>query len=116
MDYETFVRIVIGCAGAGVASAAIGKYRNFKWRRFQKPYALRNAGFWTDGRIIRTEAVICALVLAIPWSGIMWLTSAGRGIEVVYALLVIYPFGIWLLMRGLRADFADQRPSTDKGP
>lgn len=116
MDFETFKTIFVGTAGAGAASAGIAMYRNFKWRRLQRPYEERNAGFWTDHRIIRAEAIFCAFALAIPWSGILWFTAPGKGIEFTYAMLVAYPFGIWLLMRGLRAEFADHRPSTDKGP
>lgn len=116
MDFETFRTIFVGAFGAGAASVAIRGYRNFKARRLQKPAHVRNAGFWTDRRIIRTEVIVCALVLAIPWSAITALTTASWGIEAAYILLVLYAFGIWLLMRGLRTEFADQPPPTDKGP
>lgn len=116
MDFETFQTIFIGTAGAGAASVGIASYRNFKWRRLQKPWDVRNAGFWTDRRIVRTEVIVCALIMAIPWTGICAFTFTRNDFLIDYILIALYPFLIWLLMRGLRAEFADQRPSTDKGP
>jgi hypothetical protein len=116
VDFETFRTIFVGAFGAGAASVAIRGYRNFKARRLQKPAHVRNAGFWTDRRIIRTEVIVCALVLALPWSAVIWITSSNRGLWTIYLLLVAYPFLIWILMRGLRTEFADQGARTDKGP
>lgn len=116
MDFETFQTIFIGTAGAGAASVGIASYRNFKWRRLQKPWGVRNAGFWTDRRIVRTEVIVCALVLAIPWTVIIMAVGTNGNLYANYLTLALYPFAIWLLMRGLRAEFADQGPSTDKGP
>lgn len=116
MDFETFRTIFIGAAGAGGASVAIRGYRNFKARRLRKPAHIRNAGFWTDRRIIRAEVIVCALVLAIPWSVVVAAVGTNYNLYANYIVLVIYPFGIWLLMRGLRTEFADQGSRTDKRP
>lgn len=116
MDFETFRTIFVGAFGAGAASVAIRGYRNFKARRLQKPAHVRNAGFWTDRRIIRTEVIVCALVLALPWSVIVAAVGTNYNLYANYIVIAIYPFGIWLLMRGLRTEFADQGARTDKGP
>lgn len=93
--------IFVAAIGLGASGEAIRRYRAFKQRRREMPYADRNAGFWTDKRLYLSEAAFSALAAALPFTAIIGMTSAGRPIWVMYIGLLAYAFFIFLMMRAL---------------
>ena len=95
--------IIPACIGFGMGGELIRRYRAFKHRRRQQPYAVRNAGFWTDRRLIRAEAIVCALVACGPWTIIILAVAIDRPIWIGALATLSYAGFIWLLMAGLNA-------------
>ena len=113
--------------GMGFLCDLIRQYRGFKHRRRARPYVERNAGFWTDRKIIRVEAVFCCLWVAVPWSGIILFVALDRPIWVLYLCLLTYALAVWVAMAGLNAktdkdghfnfsaeEAADQQPPSGR--
>jgi hypothetical protein len=61
------------------------------------------AGFWTDRRIIRTEAALTALIVAAPFSVAILLLGT-NGLWHAYAGLVAYAVCVFVIMLGFRPE------------
>lgn len=95
--------IFVAAIGFGAGGEGIRRYRAFKNKRRETPYAERNSGFWTDRKLYASEAILSAAFLAAPWSGILYLLASDRPIGVFYLALLTYPVAIYLFMRNMNA-------------
>lgn len=87
--------------GAGIGGELIRRYRAFKARRRAMPVALRNAGFWTDGRVYLAELIFCVLFVALPFTVIVSALASWSQILPVYAGLLAYSLLVFLIMKSL---------------
>lgn len=95
---------MIGATIGIMVAAGFGQYyRSYKYRRRQRPYAERNAGFWTDRRLIRIEALLCVLLAGVPWTIIIPTVVIDQPLWAGYLATLSYPFFVWILMLGLNA-------------
>lgn len=94
-------RIFVAAIGFGVGGELIRRYRAFKARRREVPYAERNAGFWTDRRLYLSEAVFAAAVSGLPFTAIILAVSTNNSLSAVYLAMLSYAFFIFLFMRAL---------------
>lgn len=65
------------------------------------PPAIRNTGFWTDGRLYHAEALFAALAMAIPFSAITMAVATRYDIVWSYGALITYAFAIYILIGSL---------------
>ena len=93
--------IFVAAIGFGAGGEGFRRYRRFKNRRCQIAPEVRNAGFWTDGRLYLAEFAFCALFAGIPWTAITLAVWTNGSFVYSYAALLTYPAFILLLMRGL---------------
>jgi uncharacterized membrane protein YbhN (UPF0104 family) len=56
------VRILTSCVGFGAGGEAVRRYRSFKQKRRTLTFSERNAGLWTDGRLLAAEIVVFGIV------------------------------------------------------
>lgn len=100
---------MIGATIGVVIAAGFGQYyRSYKYRRRQRTYAERNAGFWTDRRLVRVEAAACTLLAGMPMMIIIPVVVFSQPIWAGYLATLSYPMLIWLLMLGLNAHSDEQ--------
>lgn len=95
--------IVIAAIGFGAAGEAIRRYRMFKAKRRARPIAVRNAGFWTDLRLLEAEVVVTSSALGAAWTPIILAVNTNRVIEWTYVSVVLFPIGVYLILYGLNA-------------
>jgi hypothetical protein len=97
----TFIQIAIASIGFGAGAEAVRRYRLFKARRRGLPTAERNAGYWTDRKLYRVEAIVAAIVLAIPWTAFAILIPINRPVWVMSLVLLSYALAIYILLSNL---------------
>jgi hypothetical protein len=111
MDSRTLLGIVLVTALSPAFGFLLRRYQRFKYRRRHTPYAIRNAGFWTDKRIYLAEAATAALWAAAPVTGYL-LTVAVTPIA-IYVMLVIYAAMIYGIIALFNAEtFKHYLPSS----
>lgn len=98
------LKIIVATMGGGVAYELIRRYRRYKANRRARPYTERNAGFWTDQRVYLIEATMLALVLAGPFSMIIWAANEGTPLWGGFFGLLAYTAFLFLLMKSLNGD------------
>lgn len=101
MNVEAALRVLIACIAFGAAGEAFRRYRAFKSARRSLPPQQRNAGFWTDGRLIRAEAAFFTIAFAIPFTAIAMLVGTNGSVYASFAVLLAYAGMIWLVVSGL---------------
>jgi len=101
MDGPGFWKILIAAIGFGVGGELIRQYRRYKARRRERSFAERNAGFWTDRRVYRAEALFCAAAMAFPFTAIILAVWTNGSVVAVYAAILVYAFAVYLLMSAL---------------
>ena len=98
---EPWLKILIACIGFGAGAEALRRYQQWKSRRRDRPYAERNAGFWTDGRVYLAEAAVVFVFIAPPFTFLVFVLSTNQGLwQAMLGMLAYVAFG-FLLMRGL---------------
>jgi len=90
---------MVAAIGFGIGGESLRRYRDYKQRRADSPYAERNAGFWTDRRILWTEAAIVFTALA-PLAGMAALFTFPNFWKAALVVWVYAALSL-LLLRGM---------------
>jgi hypothetical protein len=93
--------IFVAAVGFGAGGEAMRRYRRFKNRRRTIPREVRNAGFWTDGRLYLAELVFSAMLLAIPWTAVLMAVATNHNLWLNFVALLTYPAAIFIFMRNM---------------
>lgn len=92
-------KIIVAAIGFGAGAEGLRRYQRWKSRRRDQPPHVRNAGFWTDARLLWAETVIVFALVAAPFTAATMLSS--WSVSRVYFVLLAYVAFSFLLLRGL---------------
>ncbi len=84
--------------GFGAGGVSLQQYRSFKARRRETPREIRDAGFWSDSRLYKAEAIFAAVAMAIPFTAIQMAVATNFSFEGTFAATLAYAFSIYMLV------------------
>lgn len=102
MDWATFWKIAISAVAFGAGGEIVRRYRDFKTKRALLPWDERNAGLWTDRRLILAEGAVVIPLVGLPFTAFVLLISADRPFEVAYGIMMLYAVICFLFVQGLQ--------------
>lgn len=94
---DTWLKVLISAVGFGAGAEALRQYQAWKSRRLDRPREVRNAGFWTDKRLLWAETWAVFAFVAAPFTAFMWIARP----DLTYFGLLAYAGFSFLLIRGL---------------
>ncbi len=107
------MKVLIPSIGGGIGLALIGMYRSYKGRRRSLPTSVRNAGFWTDRRLYRTEALVFTLALSAPCALVVLAAADGVGLLGAGLAILFYPAMIYVLMLSVNRSSDEEIMAAD---
>lgn len=96
---DTWLKVLISAVGFGAGAEALRQYQAWKSRRLDRPREVRNAGFWTDKRLLWTETWLVFGIVGLPFTVLAMASS--WSLWQSYGVLLAYAGFSFLLVRGL---------------